>query len=98
MLYLTHDRFSIILLNADLGIFNILEHYSGKSKMPVGHGMVEDGKFLMRSHFVHHMRQECFVNVVIQISNGNFQLWWYANIIFIYFKSTKKESSIIKKS
>lgn len=57
--------------------------------MPVSYWMIEYVQFLVWTYFIHHIGQECLINIVIQVSYCYFQQRWCSYIIFIYFKPEK---------
>ncbi len=59
--------------------------------MLLRHGVVKYSHFLILAVLGHHLMQEVFVYVVIEVLDCNLHLWWFANVVFVDLRVEKEE-------
>lgn len=88
---LTHNRSSVQSLHTDTCRADILEDDPRDAEMFVRYRVVVDVELSVGTAFGQQFRQEWFVNVVVQIGDGDFYCRRFTDVVLVDFKSANRK-------
>lgn len=90
MLYLSHHRSSVVLLDAGICTFHGLKDNPSQPKVFMCQRMIVDNRFIVFAALPDEIFQEVHVDVIVQVCNRYLNRRRFSNVVDVYLEPNKK--------